>query len=140
MLRLLYAVLSKHEKGGLRALPFGEKVPRVGSDCAGTVPTLRGEARLLHRAWTPPPGDAVDGTTIIENKNTDRLRQSHIIQVALYAISSNGKYDTAKIIFNNGVYELSKEELALECEKVKDISQKLWNVLVSDEWLDIFND
>lgn len=84
--------------------------------------------------------DAVDGTTIIENKNTDRIRQSHIIQVALYAISSNGKYNTAKIIFNNGVYELSKEELGLECQRVKDISRKLWDVLVSDDWLDIFND
>lgn len=84
--------------------------------------------------------DAVDGTTIIENKNTDRIRQSHIIQVALYVISSNGKYNTAKIIFNNGVYELSKEQLGLECQRVKDISRKLWDVLVSDDWLDIFND
>jgi hypothetical protein len=84
--------------------------------------------------------DAVDGTTIIENKNTDCVRQSHIIQVALYAISSNGKYDKAKIIFNNGLYELSEEELASECEKVKDIAQKLWDVIVSDAWLDIFND
>ena len=84
--------------------------------------------------------DAVDGNTIIENKNSDQIRRSHIIQVALYAISSNGKYDKAKIIFNKGEFVLSEQELALECEKVREMARRLWDVLVSDHWVDIFKE
>jgi len=84
--------------------------------------------------------DAVDGTTIIENKNTDHIEQSHVFQVALYAISSNGKYNNAKIIFNKGEYILSEKQLKLECEKVQKIAQRLWDAITAEDWLDIFKD